>query len=107
MAVRVTPAQRQIGILDLGHVAGNGEALPADGNAEVIGAGRERRDVGGLSGVHEIAVMFIDLDDFKAVNDAAVVRYGYSRDEFLSIASHELKTPLTTLQLQIQGLARR
>ena len=30
-----------------------------------------------------------------------------ARDEFLSIASHELKTPLTTLQLQIQGLARR
>lgn len=30
-----------------------------------------------------------------------------ARDEFLSIASHELKTPLTTLQLQIQGLARK
>lgn len=29
------------------------------------------------------------------------------RDEFLSIASHELKTPLTALQLQLQTLARR
>ncbi len=29
------------------------------------------------------------------------------RDDFLSIASHELKTPLATLQLQIQGIARR
>jgi PAS domain S-box-containing protein len=29
------------------------------------------------------------------------------RDEFLSIASHELKTPITTLQLQIQSLLRR
>jgi len=29
------------------------------------------------------------------------------RDEFLSIASHELKTPLTALQLQLQGLQRR
>ncbi|HXM79876.1 MAG TPA: GAF domain-containing sensor histidine kinase [Thermoanaerobaculia bacterium] len=29
------------------------------------------------------------------------------RDEFLSIASHELKTPVTTLQLQIQSLRRR
>jgi PAS domain S-box-containing protein len=29
------------------------------------------------------------------------------RDEFLSIASHELKTPLTALQLQIQGLRER
>ena len=29
------------------------------------------------------------------------------RDEFLSVASHELKTPITTLQLQIQSLMRR
>jgi PAS domain S-box-containing protein len=29
------------------------------------------------------------------------------RDEFLSIASHELKTPLTALQLQLQGLLDR
>jgi signal transduction histidine kinase/CHASE3 domain sensor protein len=30
-----------------------------------------------------------------------------ARDDFLSIASHELKTPVTTLQLQIQSLLRR
>ena len=29
------------------------------------------------------------------------------RDEFLSIASHELKTPLTALQLQLQSLRKR
>jgi signal transduction histidine kinase len=29
------------------------------------------------------------------------------RDDFLSIASHELKTPVTTLQLQVQSLRRR
>ncbi|MBM7115850.1 ATP-binding protein [Archangium primigenium] len=28
------------------------------------------------------------------------------RDEFLSVASHELKTPLTSLSLRLQGLAR-
>jgi len=30
----------------------------------------------------------------------------HARDEFLSIASHELRTPITTLTLQIDGLAR-
>lgn len=30
-----------------------------------------------------------------------------SRDEFLSIASHELKTPLTSLKLQIQSASRK
>ncbi len=29
-----------------------------------------------------------------------------ARDEFLSIASHELRTPITTLTLQVDGLAR-
>ena len=30
-----------------------------------------------------------------------------ARDEFLAIASHELKTPITALQLQVQSLLRR
>lgn len=30
-----------------------------------------------------------------------------ARDDFLSIASHELKTPVTTLQLQVQSLLKR
>lgn len=37
---------------------------------------------------------------------AALEQAVSARDEFLSIASHELKTPLTCLRLQAQGLAR-
>ena len=36
----------------------------------------------------------------------ALTQAVHVRDEFLSIASHELKTPLTSLQLQVQSLAR-
>jgi PAS domain S-box-containing protein len=39
---------------------------------------------------------------FAAAKEAVFVR-----DEFLSIASHELKTPLTTLMLQVEAFERR
>jgi signal transduction histidine kinase len=42
-------------------------------------------------------------DERARSSDAAV----HARDEFLSIASHELKTPLTVLTLQVQRLLRR
>ncbi|WP_437736807.1 ATP-binding protein [Sorangium sp. So ce1335] len=45
------------------------------------------------------------VDNARLYNDAQ--RAIAIRDEFLSIASHELKTPLTPLSLQIQILMRR
>jgi signal transduction histidine kinase len=45
-----------------------------------------------------------------AVENARLFRQGQEavrkRDEFLSVASHELKTPLTTLELQVTALLR-
>jgi PAS domain S-box-containing protein len=54
----------------------------------------------------------VDVTDMRrAAEERAVLlaeaRSGIrARDEFLSVASHELKTPVATLQLQIQGLLR-
>ncbi|HYT31043.1 MAG TPA: PAS domain S-box protein, partial [Thermoanaerobaculia bacterium] len=46
----------------------------------------------------------VAIDNARLYRDARdAVRL---RDEFLSIASHELKTPITTLQLQIQSVTR-
>jgi PAS domain S-box-containing protein len=50
---------------------------------------------------HRIAIA-IDNANLYTQAQAAI----RARDEFLSIASHELKTPLTPLKIQIQGLMR-
>ncbi len=47
----------------------------------------------------------VDITDLKRL-EGELRQAVSARDEFLSIASHELKTPLTALQLQIQSLAR-
>jgi PAS domain S-box-containing protein len=63
---------------------------------------RLRDEEGRLRG---FSVVVRDItDQVKLVEDLRVaVR---SRDEFLSMASHELRTPVTTLQLQLQTLHR-
>ena len=48
---------------------------------------------------------FTDFDELYLARDAAE-RSVRVRDEFLSIASHELRTPITTLQLRLQSLGR-
>jgi len=48
---------------------------------------------------------FTDFDELHLARDAAE-RSVRVRDEFLSIASHELRTPITTLQLRLQSLGR-
>jgi PAS domain S-box-containing protein len=47
----------------------------------------------------------VDIDDRKRLEDE-LRRAVQARDEFLAIASHELKTPLTSLQLQLASLQR-
>lgn len=52
------------------------------------------------SAVEALKRRFIDLETSKSQLDQA----NRTKDEFLSIASHELKTPLTPLKMQIQLL---
>ncbi len=55
--------------------------------------------------VRGLVVLALDITERKRAEEAArnAVRL---RDEFLSVASHELKTPLTPLSLKLQALAR-
>jgi signal transduction histidine kinase len=55
--------------------------------------------------VEGVVALVHDVTDRKR-NEEALERAVRARDVFLSIASHELKTPLTPLMLQLQGIER-
>ncbi len=57
------------------------------------------RDAAG--GVHQILAVSRDITDRKQLEEE-LRRSIDARDQFLSIASHELRTPMTSIQLQLQ-----
>jgi signal transduction histidine kinase len=74
----------------------------ASDRAAVVVPGGERGDE---LGVLARAITVTAADLVRA--NAELARSIRTRDEFLSIASHELKTPLTALRLQLQNGQRR
>lgn len=52
-----------------------------------------------------LVMSYLDVTRLRAV-EAELQRAVRGRDEFLSIAAHELRTPITSLQLYLQGLVR-
>lgn len=81
----------------LGRVFGEAELQIAQFIATLAGAALENAD--GFSAVQALSAERTRL--YQEASDA--VR---ARDEFLSIASHELKTPLTSLKLQLESALR-
>jgi predicted ATPase/signal transduction histidine kinase len=89
-----------------------GLAVPLIARGEIIGAmglvsdqpGR-RYDTADLEMAQELArraAIAIDNARLYQRSEAAI----HARDEFLSVASHELRTPIQALQLMVQGLTR-
>ena len=84
--------------------------LAMSATAERIALEKVALPVEGAERQDEIGLLARALNQMTADLVLASQRLGAAlamRDEFLSIASHELKTPLTSLKLHLDGAARR
>jgi PAS domain S-box-containing protein len=74
-----------------------------DSTGRIVGASAIARDVSERKRMETERALLLDRErDARGLAERALRH----RDEFLSIAAHELKTPLTALQLQVQMLQR-
>jgi PAS domain S-box-containing protein len=62
-------------------------------------------DVDGKGHVRGLIILLTDVSELKR-SQQLLEQAVQVRDEFLLVAAHELKTPLTSLQLQVSGLLR-
>ncbi|HUP55906.1 MAG TPA: ATP-binding protein [Bdellovibrionota bacterium] len=108
----IPAAEREVVIERLKHATSTGEEVMIE--HRMIGAGGEESwfqtlvklsQDGSKSGGPELRGLSIDVTGLKRAEQTAVEAVRI-RDEFLSVASHELKTPLTSLKLQVQGIRR-